>query len=535
MHGTLVIVVSLLLAFALRRFIEYKKALRSVNNHPGYRLLLNTLGPAENFFPRIPGVTAGNFHMWARKHKDFELYGCDIITYASICFLWQQNKFLCGGRGRFEGLTYIAIRATLCPKHSHVAQEITTHRARFPKPIWQYKLLTVYGDNILTTEGDEWKRFRRITAPAFSERNNKLVWDETVRIVRDLFAQWGSLKEVSYEHAVDLTLPTALFVIGVAGFGRRMSWDEDDVVPPGHKMTFKASGVFTRLAWPLWILRLGLTEHHRTVITAFDELEAYMHEMIRERRSSEKKEERYDLFSSLLDANEVEEEGQVKMVDTELIGNTFIFLLAGHETTAHTLCYALALLALHPDEQETLYQESKRLVPGDQLPEYENINAFSYCLAILNETLRMFPPVHSIPKSVAEDTSITVINVAGDKVTIPMPSGSNISMHMPGLHYNPRYWPDPYRFNPKRFLGDWPKDAFLPFSAGPRACLGRRFTETESIAVLTMIVLNYKICILEEPQFAEESPEERRERVLRSRSGVSMTPVRVPLLFKKRV
>ncbi|EKM58127.1 uncharacterized protein PHACADRAFT_58785, partial [Phanerochaete carnosa HHB-10118-sp] len=94
---------------------------------------------------------------------------------------------------------------------------------------------------------------------------------------------------------------------------------------------------------------------------------------------------------------------------------------------------------------------------------------------VLYETLRMFPPVHSIPKSVAEDTAITITNAAGARTTIPMPKGSSISLHTPGLHYNPRYWPEPDVFRPARFLAaDWPRDAFLPFSAGPRACLGRR-------------------------------------------------------------
>ena len=81
-----------------------------------------------------------------------------------------------------------------------------------------------------------------------------------------------------------------------------------------------AFGLFTRLGLPEWILNLGLTQHHRLVTTAFAELESYMLEMIRERRTSGKVEERYDLFSSLLDANEEEEVGKRKLSDHELIG-----------------------------------------------------------------------------------------------------------------------------------------------------------------------------------------------------------------------
>ncbi len=87
-----------------------------------------------------------------------------------------------------------------------------------------------------------------------------------------------------------------------------------------------------------------------------------------------------------------------------------------------------------------------------------------------------------------------------------------------------RYWADPHTFNPKRFLAaDWPRDAFLPFSAGPRACLGRRFTETESVVAVAMIILRYKVTIKEEKRFASETFEQKKTRVLRGQPGVSMT------------
>ena len=157
----------------------------------------------------------------------------------------------------------------------------------------------------------------------------------------------------------------------------------------------------------------------------------------------------------------------------------------------------------------------------------------------------MCPPVHSIPKSVAEDTTITITNVQGERTTLIMPKGSSISMHIPGLHYNrtysfhalhikfhlsydllilARYWHDPYTFKPKRFLApDWPRDAFLPFSAGPRACLGRRFSETESVVALSMFILRYRITIKEEAKYANETFEQRKARVLKGHPGVTMT------------
>jgi len=221
--------------------------------------------------------------------------------------------------------------------------------------------------------------------------------------------------------------------------------------------------------------------------------------------------------------------------DQELLGNMFVFLLAGHETAAHTLCFTFALLALHPDEQERLYEDIKGVMSSlDRMPTYEDMSHFTYSLAVFYETLRLFPPVTNIPKIVAEDTTLTVGNAGGGKTTFPVAAGTEISLHVPGLHNNPRYWKEPHKFMPERFLGDWPKDSFIPFSLGARACLGRRFFETEGIAVLTMMVSKYKIEIKEEPEFAGETFEERYARVTASRENLTTMPIRVPLVLKRR-
>ncbi|KAF8474412.1 cytochrome P450 [Russula ochroleuca] len=170
----------------------------------------------------------------------------------------------------------------------------------------------------------------------------------------------------------------------------------------------------------------------------------------------------------------------------------------------------------------------------NELPAYEDMSRFTRSLAVFYETLRLFPPVTNIPKVSAEDTTLTVGNVNGGKTTFPIPSGTEIDLHVAGLHYNPRYWKEPHKFMPERFLGNWPKDAFIPFSQGAHACLGRRFSETEGTAVMTMLVSRYKIEVKEEPEFAGETFEERYARITAFDQGLSTTPVRVPLVFTKR-
>ncbi|KAJ6474842.1 cytochrome P450 [Mycena sanguinolenta] len=520
MQTTIFVGLSALAVYIVKLVLEFHRAVASVGNHPGLRQALSTSTVLGNIVPRIRGLSAGRNRPWSTKHLDFEAHGWDGITNVSA---WPRAR-----------------KAILLADAAAI-KDVTLSRARFPKPVHQYKAVAFFGRNIVASEGDEWKRYRKVSAPAFSEKNNKLVWDETVKIMAEMFnTQWNNADEVTIDHCLEITLPIALFVIGVAGFGRKVSWKEDTVVPPGYTMSFKdalhtvSMGTITKLLVPTWAM--GLTKHLRHVAAAFSQLDAYMFDMIKARRESEKKEERYDLFSQLLDASqEGTEDGGTQMSDRELVGNIFIFLLAGHETTAHTLCFTFALLALYPEEQDRLYQEIKSPMPEpNRLPTYDEMNSFKYSMAVFYETLRMFPPVNTIPKMSAEDTSIVVSNSDGATTAIPCPTGTYITIHTPGLHYNPRYWSDPSSFKPARFLGDWPRDAFLPFSAGPRACIGRRFFETEGIAILTMLVSQYKVTVKEEPQFAGETFEERKTRVLNSKPGLTITPTRVPLTFTRR-
>ncbi|KAG0698603.1 cytochrome P450 [Suillus ampliporus] len=141
--------------------------------------------------------------------------------------------------------------------------------------------------------------------------------------------------------------------------------------------------------------------------------------------------------------------------------------------------------------------------------------SLSYSSAVFNEALRMFPPVTAMPKLNTEDTTFTLTDVNGATKT---------------------YWEDPYTFKPERFLGDWNRDAFLPFSGGKlqSMCTGRKFSETEATAVLTILLSRYTISIKDEPQFAGETYEQRKTRILDARSHLTLAPTRLPLVFRRR-
>ncbi|TEB40153.1 cytochrome P450 [Coprinellus micaceus] len=378
-------------------------------------------------------------------------------------------------------------------------QDISAAHTRFVKPVENYGALSIFGPNIIASEGAEWKKHRKVCAPAFSEPNNRLVWNETVRICDELYREvWKGQDRIEYDHVVSgFSLPIALLVLSAASFGRRASWKDDELLGAGKRYTFKEA--------------LGIASQNIALKTALPRWAFNLTDGLKERRESQGV-ERHDLFSSLLAS--CDEEGEDTFTEKDLMGDIFIFTLAGHETTAHALAFTLGLLALYPDEQDKLYEHITAVVPPGKSPTYEDMASLPRVLAVYYESMRLFPP--------------------GILSPFLYRKAPRWCFRSPDFTYNERYWDDPHEFWPDRFLGNWPRNAFLSFSSGPRACLGRRFFETEGVAILTTLLSKYKVSIKEEPQYAQETFEERKARVLKPKLSVSVAPSRLPIAFTRR-
>ncbi|KAG8953494.1 hypothetical protein FRC04_002336 [Tulasnella sp. 424] len=457
------------------------------------------------------------------------------------------------------------------PIQYHVADPaaikfMTGNRVLFPKPIEMYDLLMLYGDNLLTTEGETWSRHRRLANPSFAETSIRYVWEQTLRILDEMCDDWGEDSTKEIPHMAELTKEITLLILGAVAFGQETHWESGPGIPPdGHKMTFRqAVGIVSerlplRVALPSWLWgnketrdRMGsggiaswgwLGSTIRDSAIGYAELQQYMEEMMEE-QSKVGFEGRRDIFSQLVQATG--EDVHDRLSTKDVIGNTFIFLIAGHETTAHATAYLFGLLALEQETQDELYDHIIAVL-GDKQPTYEDIPRLDLVLAAFYEALRMYPPVLNIPKRATEDTSIPVMPAVrdnGDQIdplakpqSLFVPKGTEFIMYTGSLHYNPRYWKEPYSFKPKRFLeSDWPRDAFIPFSSGARACIGRRFAEVECIGMISMLLKRFRITVDENrfPTILNETPLARRERLFESFQALSLTPKRIPLVFTRR-
>ncbi|KAL0959591.1 hypothetical protein HGRIS_011300 [Hohenbuehelia grisea] len=454
---------------------------------------------------------------------------------------------------------------------------VSTERSLFPKDVAAYEALNIYGPSILGTEGSDWKRHRNVAKPAFNEANTSYVWSETVRVLNEWFSHLDTTQagksDITINLVKDMTQVT-LLVISSAGFGRKVSWSDDlkmDALA-GHTMSFRQAvtsaidNVFVKVLTPSWLYRLSqgvripiISKAMRNAQRSFDALRGHMQDVVEHARADHISGiSRTDaaLLKNLVGANMAELGTLKSLSDDELLSNTFNFLLAGHETSAHTLSYAVTMLALYPEVQAKVYEEAMRLWP-DGFPEESSSTTFSqsflrltYTTAVFHETLRMFPAIIRLGKPVQRDTTLPGYRfqpATSDKLstniqdpqrfTVNIPVGSVVIIDIFGVHRNPIHWgADADSFKPERFIDTdnyrWPRDAFLAFSAGPRSCIGQRFSTVESTCILASLVLKYQILI---PDDLKSLPRLEQERILLDTTPqVTLTPNNARVQLKRR-
>ncbi|KAH7868688.1 cytochrome P450, partial [Lentinula edodes] len=413
------------------------------------------------FIPPIRGIILGIDYSWTKKYTGTYTFGVSLFSNHSAMWIADVETI----------------------------KEVCSSRQRFPKAVQYYDVLLAFGPNIISATDSDWKRFRRISATAFSEKNNELVWKCTNDILQKTVIELWKDQSATHVLIQNLTHKVRLSI----AFGI----DIAEISNKSHSINFQdtlhivANNMWVKIGFPRWVLE----NHPRycAINKAFNDMNIYMTDMISKKQYN-KTELSNDLFALLLACNQDSEiDAQNLLTDAELRGNMFIFLLAGHEGSAHTLSFLFTLLSLHQDIQEELFQEIETVV-GSREFSYHHISEVPLAMAILYETLRLYPPVNVIPKCSMADTVVTVTSSNGSRHPVPVPKGTDVYIDIVGLHYNSHYWVQPDTFAPKRFLGDWSRDAFLPYGLGMvRACLGRRFFEIEALTTMILIIKNYRV------------------------------------------
>ncbi|KAJ3402139.1 hypothetical protein CcCBS67573_g04088 [Chytriomyces confervae] len=425
-------------------------------------------------------------------------------TYGFTAFLILSTDSRCHQYDRNDGVFAICtVNQTIVQvANPEMAREMMVNRYKeFLKPIHMYALIDIYGKNIVSTEADEWRRHRKIAAPTFSEQNNALVHESSIQIANQMFSAWENncitSKDGSKNCSVNVTedmMEFALSVISSAAFGIDIPWHtqpDHSEFRQGHQLSFKQALeiVVNRLQYwmitPKFMFLLPI-KYLRDTKLGFDEFGKYLDHIIDDAEDSASADKPKNLLHMLAKATLAEQSPESRLSKSELKGNSFIFLFAGHETTAGVLQFALTLLAINQEKQKKLHNEIQEVLGDSSTPEYKDLAKLKYVMSIMNETMRLFPPVTGIPKFTATET-LTL----GPYV---FPPNTYVDVNTAGLHYNPATWGEDVReFKPERFMASdaLSRLGFAPFSEGPRGCVGKKFAQVEFMTLLTLISINY--------------------------------------------
>ena len=359
---------------------------------------------------------------------------------------------------------------------------VTNHQNYVKGHLTRQVLEWALGNSLLISEGDFWRRQRRIIAPAFHHQHLARAAHVMVRRARQRVERWrtpcelGERPDIAHE-MMSLTME----IVAEALFSSDIANSIDEL---GRAMTTLHASLGTPnpldiLGFPAWFPRW---RSHRTR-SALARLDRMIYGIIAARRATRKGPD--DLLGLLLAARD-EETGE-GMTDRQLRDEVLTFFAAGHETTALALTWTLYLLSRHPGIERALHDEVDR-APGEGETTFADLEALSCTRMVIEEAMRLFPPGHSLSRAAVADDE-----VGGHAIR----AGSVVTISPYLTHRNPRLWEDPLRFDPERFTPDRVKArhrfAYFPFGGGPRICIGRGFAMTEACVVLATIARAYRL------------------------------------------
>ena len=332
----------------------------------------------------------------------------------------------------------------------------------------------LFGNGLLTSEGEFWMRQRRLSQPAFHRDRIASYAGTIVQFTEEMLAGWrtGKTRNV-HEEIMKMTTRVVTRTLFDSG------------VPPEIDEMGEASAVVMRRFSTQWnglrmLLNLLPTAESRRFKQVMGRLDDYILGLIRKRRASGR--DHGDLLSMLLLARDDDGSG---MSDEQLRDELKTLMVAGLDTTALALSWALYLLALHPDKDAKLYEEVASVSGGGRLT-FADLARLKYTEAVIKESMRLYPPAWVIGREAIEDTELGGYAIK---------RGTSVLVSQWIRHRHPQYFPEPAKFEPERWLKELnlPKMAYFPFGGGPRICIGSSFAMMEATLGLATIIQRFKL------------------------------------------
>ena len=375
----------------------------------------------------------------------------------------------------------------------YIREVLVTQDRSFTKWFSVDRIREVLGEGLFVSEGDFHMRQRRLSQPSFHR--------ERIASYADQMAA----------HAVRL----------------RERWQEDQVIDVCREMNWLAMMIVASTLFGADIesqaeeIRNALSEildqFERSVLPqadrddfagAMSRLNAAIYRMIQERRATGG--DRGDLLSMLLLAQDTEGDG-ARMSDLQVRDEAMTIFLAGHETSANAMAWSWYLLSQNPDVEAEFHGELDRVLNGRQ-PRMDDVPNLALTGRIFSEALRLYPPLWAIGRR-----AITECRIGGHQI----PAGSVVILSQYVTHRDPRWFPEPERFDPERWMAEArstrPRFSYFPFSAGSRACLGEAFAGMEGVLCLAALCQKWRLRFVEGHRIVLQP-----QLTLRARNGIKM-------------
>src|SRR5690349_7012771 len=409
----------------------------------------------------------------------------------------------------------------------HVEQVLLGKTGNFVKGMTSRANPELFGNGLLTSDGDFWRRQRRLSNPAFHRESLARYAEITVEEATKLTEWWkdGERRNI-HNDMMNVTLRIVLRSL----FGTHLE-EHMRVIEPALDDIMRSSTGFHSIAFFLRI-PTGTRKRHFLAVERLNEI---VYSLIAQGREKLKQEEvktagasaenvggAKDLLTLLLTARD--EDGN-SMSDQQLRDEVITLLLAGHETTALNLSWSWCLLAEHPEVERKLHAELDNMLEG-RLPTLGDLPKLHYTDKVIRETLRLYPPAWRIFRRTEDALQI------GDYT---LPPGSNIVLSQWVTQRDPRWFTDPERFIPERWSEETaaklPRFAYFPFGGGPRVCIGAGFAMMEATLLLASIAQRFRMRLVPNQRITAMPSITLRPKTgirvtLEARTGTSAVPAR---------